>query len=61
MKQRVNIHPQTTLRNIESSMRAEGFRVSGDTKAACAEILKSGKNASALADYHVSQSLKKAK
>lgn len=61
MKKSIEIHPQTAMKNIESSMRAEGFRVSSETKQACKEILKTGKNASELADYHVSQVLKKAR
>jgi hypothetical protein len=61
MKRNVGIHPQTALRNIESSMRAEGFHVSNQTKDGCTEILKSGQDASILANYHVSQALKKAR
>lgn len=61
MKKTAAIHPQTALRNIESSMHAEGFRVSSQTKAGCQEILKSGRDASKLADYHVSKALKKAR
>ena len=61
MKKSIEIHPQTALRNIESSMRAEGFHVSSETEVACKEILRSGKNASELANYHVSQVLKKAR
>ena len=51
----------TAIRNIESSMRAEGFRVSRETKALCSDILRSGKNATELANYHVSETLKKAR
>lgn len=61
MKNARGIHTQTALRNIESSMRAEGFNVSSETKLVCKEILRSGKNASELANYHVSQVLKKAR
>ena len=61
MKRIAPIRPQTALRNIESSMRAEGFHVSDATKAACTEVLHSGKNASTLADHHVRQILKQAK
>lgn len=61
MKRVAPIRPQTALRNIESSMRAEGFHVSDVTKAACADVLHSGKNASKLADQHVRQVLKQAK
>ena len=61
MKRVVSIRPQTALRNIETSMRAEGFHISDATKAACAEVLHSGQNASKLADHHVSQILKQAK
>lgn len=60
MKRIAPIRPQTALRNIESSMRAEGFRVSDATKAACTEVLHSGQNASKLADHHVRQILKQA-
>ena len=52
---------ETALRNIESNMRAEGFRVSNETKLVCKEILRNGKNASELANYHVSQVFKKAR
>ena len=34
---------ETALRNIESSMRAEGFEFSEGTRAACREILEGGK------------------
>ena len=61
MKLSVGINPKTALKNIESSMRAEGFHVSSQTKVACVEILKSGQNASKLANYHVAQTLKKAR
>lgn len=61
MKRIVPIRPQTALRNIESSMRAEGFHVSDATKAACVEVLRSGRNATRLVDHHVSQILKQAK
>ena len=61
MTKNIEIHPQTALRNIESSMRAEGFHVSSETKSVCKEILRNGKNASELANYHVSQVLKKAR
>jgi hypothetical protein len=59
MKQSEAMNPKTALKNIESSMRAEGFHVSNKTKVACSEILKSGRNASQLANYHVAQTLKK--
>lgn len=61
MKRNIAIRPQIALRNIESSMRAEGFHVSSETKTVCREILKSGHSASELANHHVSQALKKAK
>ena len=61
MRRAVSIRPQTALRNIESSMRAEGFHVSDATKAACIEVLRSGHNASKLVDHRVSQILKQAK
>lgn len=61
MRRAVSIQPQTALRNIESSMRAEGFQVSDATKAACVEVLHSGHNASKLVDHHVRQILKQAK
>lgn len=61
MKASRAIESNTALRNIESSMRAEGFHVSRETKAACSEILRSGKNATELANYHVNQTLKKAR
>lgn len=61
MKRTIKIDPKTALRNIESSMRVEGFHVSSETKTVCKEILKSGHNAAELANHHVSQALKKAK
>ena len=61
MTDRKGIKLNTAIRNIESSMRAEGFRVSRETKAACSDILRSGKNATELANYHVSETLKKAR
>lgn len=61
MKESGTIKHNTAIRNIESSMRAEGFRVSRETKAACSAILRSGKNATELANFHVKQTLKKAR
>lgn len=61
LRQKVKMNVETALRNIESNMRAEGFRVSNETKLVCKEILRNGKNASELANYHVSQVFKKAR
>jgi hypothetical protein len=61
MKRTTGIHQQVAVRNIESSMRVEGFRVSRETKVACSEILRSGQNARELASYHVNRVLQKAK
>ena len=61
MKRIVPVRPQTALRNIESSMHVEGFRVSDATKAVCVDVRRSGHNASELVDHHVRQILKQAK
>ena len=49
MKQKVKMNVETSLRNIESSMRAEGFEFSEETCAACREILESGERAKSVA------------
>ena len=61
MRRTIKIDPDVAMRNIESSMRAEGFHVSDEAKTVCREILESGRNASELANHHVRQALKKAK
>ena len=53
MKRNIAIDPKIALSNIESSMRAEGFRVSEKTKAACSIVASGRKSASELIDAHV--------
>ena len=43
MERKINV--ETALRNIESSMRVEGFGFSEETREGCREILESGERA----------------
>lgn len=53
MKQKAKMSVETALRNIKSSMRAEGFEFSEGTRAACREILESGERAKSVADRYI--------
>ena len=48
MKTKIKMSVETALRNIESSMRMEGFEFSEETRAACREILEGGEQADGL-------------
>lgn len=50
---------ELALRNIESSMRFEGFGFSEETCAVCREILESGERAGEVAGKLVSVSLRR--
>ena len=48
LKTKIKMSVETALRNIESSMRMEGFEFSEETRAACREILEDGEQADGL-------------
>jgi hypothetical protein len=54
LKQTKEINIELALRNIESSMRFEGFDFSEETRVACREILESGERAGEVAEKLVS-------